>query len=508
MLLPGRTGCLSFRRLWSSPAGMLHTLTISELRKKMAAGEVSAREAIQACLGQVERVDKRIRAFLSYDAADALSQAEAADEALRQDPAASGKPLLGVPIALKDVIAVKGHRLNCGSKILDQFVSPYDATVAGKLREAGAILFGRLNMDEFAMGSSTENSAFYATCNPWDAERVPGGSSGGSAAAVAADECIASLGSDTGGSIRQPAALCGCVGFKPTYGRVSRYGLVAFASSLDQIGPFTKDVRDAAILLKVISGHDRRDSTSVSEPVPDYVAGLTGDVKGLRIGLPREYFIPGIAGEVSAAVRAAVEQFVKLGAEVTEISLPHTEYAVAVYYIVATAEASTNLARFDGIRYGLRVEGADPIDLYCRTRGAGFGPEVKRRILLGTYALSSGYYDAYYVRAQKVRTLIQQDFLKAFEKVDIIATPTTPTPAFRAGEKSGDPLQMYLSDIFTISCNLAGISGISLPCGFTSNPKLPIGLQLLGKPFGEETLLRAAHAYEQATAWHRERPGL
>jgi aspartyl-tRNA(Asn)/glutamyl-tRNA(Gln) amidotransferase subunit A len=485
---------------------MLNELTISELRTKLSKREVSAREAMQACLAQVERVDKQIRAFLSYDAADALAQADAADRALHDNP--NGKLLLGVPVALKDVIAVKGHRLNCGSKILGNFVSPYDATVVQKLREEGAIVFGRLNMDEFAMGSSTENSAFYPTRNPWDVERIPGGSSGGSAAAVVADECIASLGSDTGGSIRQPAALCGCVGFKPTYGRVSRYGLVAFASSLDQIGPFTKNVRDAATMLRAISGHDPRDSTSVAERVPDYVAALNGDIKGLRIGLPREYFISGIDPEVSASVRAAVDQLAKLGADVREISLPHTEYAVAVYYIVATAEASANLARFDGIRYGMRVEGNDPIELYGKTRGAGFGAEVKRRVLLGTYALSSGYYDAYYVRAQKVRTLIQRDFLNAFENVDVIVTPTTPTAAFRAGEKTSDPLQMYLSDIFTISCNLAGICGISLPCGFTSQPKLPIGLQLLGKAFGEEMILRVAHAYEQSTNWHKERPKL
>jgi aspartyl-tRNA(Asn)/glutamyl-tRNA(Gln) amidotransferase subunit A len=358
------------------------------------------------------------------------------------------------------------------------------------------------------MGSSTENSAVGLTRNPWDTTRIPGGSSGGSAAAVAADECIASLGSDTGGSIRQPAALCGCVGLKPTYGRISRYGLVAFASSLDQIGPFTKDVRDAATLLGVMSGVDPRDSTSVAQPVPDYPAALTGDVRGMKLGLPKEYMIGGLDAEVKAAVDAAVKQYEKLGAEIVEISLPHTDYAVATYYIIATAEASANLARFDGIRYGARVEGNDPIELYSKTRGAGFGPEVKRRIILGTYVLSSGYHDAYYLHAQKVRTLIRNDFLKAFETVDAIVTPTTPTAAFKAGEKSGDPLQMYLSDIFTISCNLAGISGISVPCGFTKNPKLPIGLQLLGQPFGEESLLRLAHAYEQATGWHQEKATL
>jgi aspartyl-tRNA(Asn)/glutamyl-tRNA(Gln) amidotransferase subunit A len=414
--------------------------------------------------------------------------------------------LLGVPVALKDLLAVRGQPLNCASKILGRFVSPYDATVVQKLKAAGAVVFGRLNMDEFAMGSSTENSAFQTTRNPWDTSRIPGGSSGGSAVAVAADECIASLGSDTGGSIRQPAALCGCVGFKPTYGRVSRYGLVAFASSLDQIGPLTKDVRDAATMLGVISGHDSLDSTSVAVPVPDYGSSLTGDIRGVKLGLPREYLVEGVDGAVKEAVQAAVKRLEGLGAEVREISLPHTDYAVATYYIVATAEASSNLARFDGIRYGQRVEGADPIELYERTRGAGFGAEVKRRVILGTYVLSSGYYDAYYLRAQKVRTLIRRDFERAFEQVDAIVTPTTPTAAFKAGEKMDDPLQMYLSDIFTISCNLAGNCGISVRCGFTSEPRLPIGLQLLGKPFGEETILRIAHAYERDAGWLTERP--
>jgi aspartyl-tRNA(Asn)/glutamyl-tRNA(Gln) amidotransferase subunit A len=482
---------------------MLNQLTISELTAKLTRREVSVREATQACLDQIARVDGRIHAFISHDAADALAQADAAD---RQIASGARQPLLGVPIAVKDVLCVKNQPLNCASKILGNFVSPYDATVIEKLKAAGAIIFGRLNMDEFAMGSSTENSAFGLTRNPWDTTRIPGGSSGGSAAAVAADECIASLGSDTGGSIRQPAALCGCVGLKPTYGRISRYGLVAFASSLDQIGPFTKDVRDAAILLGAMSGVDRRDATSVPQPVPDYAAGLTGDIRGMKLGLPKEYMICGLDAEVKAAVDAAVKKFQELGAEIVEISLPHTDYAVATYYIIATAEASANLARFDGIRYGARVEGADPIELYSKTRGAGFGPEVKRRIILGTYVLSSGYYDAYYLRAQKVRTLIRNDFLKAFEQVDAIVTPTTPTAAFKAGEKSDDPLQMYLSDIFTISCNLAGNCGVSVPCGFTQNPRLPIGLQLLGKPFGEESLLRLAHAYEQATSWHREKP--
>jgi aspartyl-tRNA(Asn)/glutamyl-tRNA(Gln) amidotransferase subunit A len=487
---------------------MINQLTISEVAAKLARREVTSREVTQSCLDQIARVDGQIHAFLSHDAADALAQADARDKDIAAGVTHLQKPLLGIPIAVKDVLAVKNQPLNCGSKILGKFISPYDATAIEKLKAAGAIVFGRLNMDEFAMGSSTENSAFGVTRNPWDITRIPGGSSGGSAAAVAADECIASLGSDTGGSIRQPAALCGCVGMKPTYGRISRYGLVAFASSLDQIGPFTKNVSDTATLLGVMSGHDLRDSTSVPHPVPDYAGALAGGVKGLKLGLPKEYMIGGLDAEVKAAVDAAVKKFSELGAEIVEISLPHTDYAVAVYYIIATAEASANLARFDGIRYGARVDGADPIELYSRTRGAGFGPEVKRRIILGTYVLSSGYYDAYYLRAQKVRTLIRNDFLKAFEKVDAIITPTSPTAAFKIGEKSDDPLQMYLSDIFTISCNLAGICGISVPCGFTKNPKLPIGLQLLGQPFGEATMLRLAHAYEQSTPWHKEKPAI
>lgn len=487
---------------------MLSELTISELTQRLSKREVSAREATQACLDQIQRVEPKIRAFISYDGQDALAQADAAAKAISSGVTHAERPLLGVPIALKDVIAVKGQPLTCGSKILGKFISPYDATVVQKLRAAGAVVFGRLNMDEFAMGSSTENSAFQVTRNPWDTTRIPGGSSGGAAAAVAANECFGSLGSDTGGSIRQPAALCGCVGLKPTYGRVSRYGLVAFASSLDQIGPFAKSVEDAATMLEVLSGLDPADSTSVPQPVPGYSRGLTGDIKGLKLGLPKEYMVGGLGEEVKSSIDAAVKQLAKLGAEIVEISLPHTDYAVATYYIIATAEASANLARFDGIRYGARVEGKDPIELYSRTRGAGFGAEVKRRIILGTYVLSSGYYDAYYLQAQKVRTLIRNDFLKAFEKVDAIVTPTSPTAAFKIGEKVEDPLQMYLIDIFTISANLAGICGISVPCGFTVSPKLPIGLQLLGKPFGEETILRVAHAYEQSTEWHKEKPPL
>ncbi len=485
---------------------MLNTLTIAETTARLQRGEVSAREVLTACLDQIQRVDGRLRAFLALDEQDALAQADAADKRIANG---DRSPLLGVPIAFKDVIAVRHQRLSCGSRILENFVSPYDATVTERLRATGAVVFGRLNMDEFAMGSSTENSAFSPSRNPWDLDRIPGGSSGGSAVAVVADECIASLGSDTGGSIRQPAALCGCVGLKPTYGRVSRYGLVAYASSLDQIGPFTKQVRDAATLLGAISGQDPRDSTSVSQPVPDYTAALSGELRGLKLGLPKEYFdAGGLDPQVKAAVDAAVKQLQDLGAEPVEISLPHTDYAVATYYIIATAEASANLARFDGVRYGRRVDGRDPIELYANTRGQGFGDEVKRRIILGTYVLSSGYYDAYYLRAQKVRTLIRRDFLRAFETVDAIVTPVTPTAAFRIGEKSQDPLQMYLSDIFTLSCNLAGICGLSLPCGFAESPRLPIGLQLLGKPFGEESILRVAHAYEQSTPWHAEKPSL
>lgn len=488
---------------------MLHRFSLSELTARLAAGECSAVEVTRACLDQIRRCDGQVKAFLHVDAVAALAQAEAADAARRAGATQAERPLLGVPVALKDNLATRDQPLTCGSRILENFVSPYDATVVEKLRAAGAVLLGRLNLDEFAMGSSTENSAFGPTHNPWDPARIPGGSSGGSAAAVAAHEVPAALGSDTGGSVRQPAAHCGVVGLKPTYGRVSRYGLVAYASSLDQVGVLARTVRDAATLLGVIAGHDPRDATSLPEPVPDYGAALgPGDLRGLKLGLPREYRIPGLHPEVRAAVDAAVHQLQALGAEPVEVSLPHTPFALAAYYIIAPAEASANLARFDGVRYGLRVAGADPTEMYLRTRGAGFGPEVKRRILLGTYVLSRGYYDAYYLRAQKVRTLIRRDFLRAFEQVDVLVTPTTPGPAFKLGEKVSDPLQMYLEDIFTLSCNLAGLCGISLPCGFTREPRLPLGLQLLGPPLGEATLLRIAHAYEQATPWHRQAPPL
>lgn len=483
---------------------MLQHLSVAELQSRLAKREITSREIVQSCLGQIEKVEPQVHAFLSWNGEDLLAQADAADREIAAGADLSLRPLLGIPIGLKDVIVAKGHPASCASRILEGFVSPYDSTVVERLKAAGALIFGRLNMDEFAMGSSTENSAYHTTLNPWDTTRIPGGSSGGSAAAVAAHECIATLGSDTGGSIRQPAALCGVVGLKPTYGRVSRYGLIAFASSLDQIGPFTRDVRDSAQLLNVISGEDKRDTTSLPEPVPNYLESLGRDLKGLRIGLAKEFMVGGLDPEVKATVDNAVNRLQELGASIREVSLPHSEYAVATYYILATAEASANLARFDGIRYGMRVDGSDPAELYSRTRGKGFGAEVKRRIILGTYALSSGYYDAYYLRAQKVRTLIRNDFLKAFEQVDAIVSPTTPTAAFKVGEKSSDPLQMYLSDIFTISCNLAGNCGISIPCGFTSNPKLPVGLQLLCPSFGEPTLFRIAHAYEQSTDWHKQ----
>jgi len=495
---------------------MLRQLSIAELTGRFARRECSAREGLQACFDQIAQVDGTVRAFVSYDVADAEAQADEADRQLAAGVTHAEKPLLGVPVALKDVLCHRGQPCTCSSKILKGFLSPYDATVVSRLKAAGAVVFGRLNMDEFAMGSSTENSALWTTTNPWDPTRIPGGSSGGCAAAVAANECFASLGSDTGGSIRQPAALCGVVGLKPTYGLVSRYGLVAFASSLDQVGPFAKTVEDAARLLGAIAGHDPRDSSSVPKEVPDYSRGLGGnrDLKGLRIGLVKEFQSNGVDPAVEAAVHAAVRQLQSLGAEPVEVSLPHSDYAAATYYIIAPAEASANLARFDGVRYGLRVDGRDPEELNSRTRGAGFGSEVKRRVILGTYVLSSGYYDAFYLRAQKVRTLIRNDFLKAFEQVDAIVSPTTPTPAFRIGEKADDPLQMYLSDVFTISCNLAGNCGITIPCGFTEAangtgvPRLPIGLQILGKPFGEETVLRIAHAFEQSTPWHRERAPL
>ncbi len=478
----------------------LTDLTIHELHERLVRREVSSVEATRAYLERIAAVDERINAFITVDAEGALRQAEAADRRLA---AGKGGALTGIPLALKDIFVTEGVRTTCASKILQNFIPPYDGAAAARLKEAGAVLLGKLNMDEFAMGSSNENSAFGAVKNPWNLQCVPGGSSGGSAAAVAARQAAATLGTDTGGSIRQPAAHCGVVGLKPTYGRVSRYGVIAYASSLDQVGPMTRDVEDCALLLQAVAGHDPADSTSVDTPVPDYRAALGGDLKGVRVGLPREYFIEGLDSDVKEAVMGAITVCRELGAEIVEVSLPHTEYAVACYYLVATAEASSNLARYDGVRYGLRVdEGKGLLDMYMKSRAAGFGAEVKRRIMLGTYALSSGYYDAYYLKAQKVRTLIRRDFLEAFEKADVLLTPVAPTTAFGLGEKTADPLQMYLSDIFTIPVNLAGACALSLPCGFTPSG-LPVGLQLVGRPFGEETILRTAHAYEQATDWHR-----
>jgi aspartyl-tRNA(Asn)/glutamyl-tRNA(Gln) amidotransferase subunit A len=489
--------------------------TISELSRLMDRGGLSAVELMQAVISRTKEVDGRVGAFNSFDEGDALAQARASDERRSRAKAAGAdagaRPLEGIPIGMKDVISVAGQPLTASSRMLEHFVSPYDATVTQRLKGAGAVCWGRLNLDEFAMGSSTENSAFRTTSNPWDLERVPGGSSGGSAAAVAAGEAVAALGSDTGGSIRQPAALCGVVGMKPTYGRVSRYGLIAFASSLDQIGPFSRSIEDAASVLGVISGHDRRDSTSVNLEVPDYNRGratLAKSGRTWKLGIPKEYFGEGLDSEVGAAVQAAIEVYRKLGAEIHEVSLPHTKYAVGTYYIIATAECSSNLARFDGVRYGHRSKGAtDALDLYFKSRAEGFGPEVKRRIILGTYVLSSGYYDAFYLRAQKVRTLIRRDFLEAYRHVDAIVTPTSPTPAFRKGEKAASPLAMYLNDIYTIGVNLAGLPGISLPCGFT-RAGLPIGLQVIGQPFKETELLAIAGAYEDRTDWRTRRPSL
>jgi aspartyl-tRNA(Asn)/glutamyl-tRNA(Gln) amidotransferase subunit A len=464
----------------------------------------TAQEVLEASLGRLKDWEPKLRAFVTVLEDAAREQARAVDArvARGEDP---GR-LAGVPVAVKDNLCVAGTRTTCSSRILENFVAPYDATVIARLRAQGAVFLGKTNLDEFAMGSSTENSAFFTTRNPWDLSRIPGGSSGGSAAAVAARVAPLALGSDTGGSIRQPASCCGVVGFKPTYGRVSRYGLVAFASSLDQIGPFAADVEDCAALLQSIAGHDPMDSTCVDRPVPDYAAALGRGVKGLRIGLPKEYFIEGMDEPVERAVREAVKTLERLGATVRDVSLPHTAAGVSVYYVLAPSEASANLARFDGVRYGHRsAKAGDLLGLYELSRDEGFGPEVKRRIMLGTYALSSGYYDAYYLKAQKVRTLITRDFDEAFREVDLIVTPTAPTPAFRIGEKSGDPLRMYLSDVFTISCNLAGLPGLSLPCGFSPDG-LPIGLQLLGRPFDEETVLAAARAYESATDWARVPP--
>ena len=478
-------------------------LTLHEAGEKLRKHELSSQELTLAAFQRISETDDKIHAYITLCRDAALAQAKEADERLKQD--GNAQPLLGIPIAVKDNFLTRGLRTTCASKILGDFMPPYDATAIKHIRDAGAVITGKTNLDEFAMGSSAENSAFFPTRNPWNMERVPGGSSGGSAAAVAADQCVAALGTDTGGSIRQPAAFCGVVGLKPTYGRVSRYGIIAFASSMDQVGPITKDVRDCALMLEAIAGHDPADSTSTDRSVPRYSDALTGDVKGLRLGVPKEYFISGIAPEVEHAVRDAIRLLETNGAVVEEISLPHTEYAVAVYYIVATAEASSNLARYDGMRFGHRAGAKDLLETYMLSREEGFGPEVKRRIMLGTYALSAGYYDAYYLKAQGVRALIKQNFDAAFQRCDAIITPTAPSTAFKIGEKIEDPLQMYLSDIYTISVNLACLPALSLPCGFDGDG-MPIGLQIIGKHFDEATVLRLAYAYEQATEWHRRKP--
>ena len=478
----------------------LYAKTAHELHDMLVAKEISAAELTESVLAQQAATEEKVGAYITTLADETMAQAKAVDEKI-----AAGEKigfLAGIPGAIKDNICTKGIKTTCASKMLENFVAPYDATVMTKLAAENPVVVGKTNMDEFAMGGSTENSAMKITHNPRNLDCVPGGSSGGSAAAVAAGSAIWALGSDTGGSIRQPASFCGVVGLKPTYGRVSRYGLVAFASSLDQIGPLTRDVTDAANIMNVISGHDMMDSTSSPAEVPDFTKALTGDVKGLKIGLPKEYFGAGIAPEVASSVKAAIEQLTKLGAEVTEISLPHTEYAVSTYYLIAPAEAATNLARYDGVSFGARVEGADIVEMMTNTRTQKFGPEVKRRIMIGNYALSAGYYDAYYLKALKVRTLIQRDFTEAFKSVDVIACPTAPTPAYKIGSMVSDPLAMYMMDISTVPLNLAGLPGISLPCGVAADG-LPIGLQLMGKPLDEMTVLRAAYAYEQTQDYHK-----
>jgi aspartyl-tRNA(Asn)/glutamyl-tRNA(Gln) amidotransferase subunit A len=479
-------------------------LTIHEAARLLRERQVSSVELTTAVLERIERVDGRVKAYVTVTPELALEQARAADQTLAQRGPVPD--LLGIPVALKDVLVTEGVRTTCSSKILEDFVPVYDGTAVSRLRSQGAVFVGKTNCDEFAMGSSTENSGFFPTHNPWDLGTVPGGSSGGSSAAVAADECLFSLGTDTGGSIRQPAALCGVTGFKPTYGRVSRFGLVAFASSLDQIGPFTKDVEDCAVVLNAISGHDPQDSTSVNRPAPDFRQALRDDVKGLRIGVPREYFAAGIEPGVEKRVRDAIRLLEGLGATAGECSLPSTDYALDTYYIIAPAEASANLARFDGIRYGLSVQAPDIWSQYNATRDAGFGTEVKRRIILGAYVLSAGYYDAYYLKAQKVRTLIKQDFDRAFDQFDVLVAPTSPSVAFKIGEKVNDPLAMYLSDVLTIPVNMAGLPGASIPCGLSEG--LPVGLQIIGKAFDEETILRVAHCYQQRSDFHRARPDI
>jgi aspartyl-tRNA(Asn)/glutamyl-tRNA(Gln) amidotransferase subunit A len=483
----------------------LHQQTIHELQEKIKEGKTSASQITESVFQRIDAVEERVHSYIRLMKEEALACAQKADIEIKKG---NIKLLTGIPIALKDIVCTKGITTTCGSHILYNFVPPYNATVVEKLRDAGAVFVGKANMDEFAMGSSTETSYFGPTRNPWDLERIPGGSSGGSATAVAADECIASIGSDTGGSIRQPAALCGIVGLKPTYGRVSRFGLIAFASSLDQIGPFTKDVEDCAIMLNIMAGYDPRESTSVRAETPDYRKYVGQEIKGWKVGIPKEYFVNGIDSEVNSAIQKAITVLEKTGAKIVEISLPHTQYCLAVYYIIAPAEASSNLARYDGVKYGFRSpDSGDLLDMYKKTRMQGFGAEVKRRIMIGTYALSAGYYDAYYKKASQVRSLIKRDFEEAWKKCDVILTPTTPTPAFKIGEKTDNPLQMYLSDIFTISSNLAGIPGISVPCGFTSGG-LPIGVQFLAGHFEEGKLIQIASAYEKNAKIEKKRPKL
>ncbi|MBN1957341.1 MAG: Asp-tRNA(Asn)/Glu-tRNA(Gln) amidotransferase subunit GatA [Desulfuromonadales bacterium] len=480
-------------------------ISISQLRRQLLKGEITAIALTRSCLERIKATDAQLNAFITLCEEQAMTAAAVADQQLANG---QGGLLTGIPVAVKDIFNTRDVRTTCGSKILANYVSPYDATAVTRLQDEGAILVGKLNMDEFAMGSSNENSAAGAVHNPWDLSRVPGGSSGGSAAAVAAGQVVAALGTDTGGSIRQPASHCGVVGLKPTYGRVSRYGVIAYASSLDQVGPVTRSVEDCALMLSAIAGYDPADSTSVDCPVPDYMDNLNAGVGGKKIGLPKEYFVAGLDPEVKLAVEATVETYRRMGAEIVEVSLPHTDYAVASYYLIATAEASSNLARYDGVRFGVREDdGSGLIGMYQQTRSKGFGDEVKRRIMLGTYALSSGYYDAYYLKAQKVRTLIRQDFLNAFDRVDLLLTPVAPTPAFKIGALMNDPLHMYLSDIFTIPVNLAGTCAMSLPCGL-SREGLPIGVQLIGRPFAEADILQAAYAYEQASDWKERTPPL
>ncbi len=490
----------------------LYEYTAYHLTGMIKSGKVSSREVVESVFKRISQVEESVHAYITLTEKEAIARAESIDKKIKSGERVG--ELAGIPVAIKDNMNIKGTKTTCASKMLESFISPYDSTVIRKLRDADAVFIGKTNMDEFAMGSSTETSYFGITRNPWNMQMIPGGSSGGSAASISADETIIALGSDTGGSIRQPASCCGVVGLKPTYGRVSRYGLVAFASSLDQIGPITKDVRDSAMLMNVISGYDPCDSTSVNVDIDDYLSYVSQDIKGMKIGVPKEYFVQGIDSDVHDAIKDALDLLERLGAQIVELSLPHTEYAVAVYYLLATAEASSNLARYDGVKYGYRFnpassenEKSDLLSMYEMTRGYGFGPEVKRRIMLGTYVLSRGYYDAYYVKAQRIRTLIKEDFDRAFNKVDVIITPTSPTTAFKIGEKVDDPLKMYLSDIFTISINLAGIPAISLPCGFARD-NLPVGLQIIAKPFDEKTIFRVAGTFEQNSHWHERKPSL